>query len=98
MIVLLMAGLSRRFLDAGYDRPTEARTFSRAYEQELANRSSHELFVASLYQHMIDGELEVRYTVIDRLEVLFCGTPDEYETLRHAEARVLTAFDRPALS
>lgn len=73
---------------------SDTRTFSRAYEQELANRSSHELFVAPLYQHMINDGLEVRYTVIDPSEVLFCGTPDEYELLRSDEGRVLMAFGR----
>jgi hypothetical protein len=73
---------------------SDTRTFARAYEQELGHRSSSELFVAPLYQHMIDDGLEVRYTVIDRSDVLFCGTPDEYETLRRDEASVLRAFGR----
>ncbi len=42
---------------------------------------------------MINDGLEVRYTVIDPSEVLFCGTPDEYEMLRSDQARVLAAFN-----
>lgn len=69
-----------------------AQIFCRAYAQELVTRSSHELFVAPLYQHMINEGLEVHYTVINPSEVLFCGTPDEYETLRRDEGRVVQAF------
>jgi len=34
---------------------------------------------------MIDDALDVRYTTTDPSEVLFRGTPDEYETLRRNE-------------
>ncbi|SFV15116.1 dTDP-glucose pyrophosphorylase [Methylobacterium sp. 174MFSha1.1] len=72
----------------------DAQTYYQSYEQELANPSSHELFVAPLYQHMINRGLEVNYTVIDKSDVLFCGTPDEYEFLRQNEIAVSGAFDR----
>ena len=40
-----------------------------------------ERYVAPLYNTLISAGCDIRYDVIDRSEVVFCGTPDEYEQL-----------------
>lgn len=37
-----------------------------------------ELYVAPLYNHLIEGDKSIHYHLILRKEVIFCGTPDEY--------------------
>lgn len=37
-----------------------------------------ELYVAPLYNHLIQQGKELHYNLIDKEEVIFCGTPDEY--------------------
>ncbi len=48
-----------------------------------------ERYIAPLYNALINRDRDIRYTVIDRSAVTFCGTPEEYEVLcarhpRHA--------------
>jgi hypothetical protein len=38
-----------------------------------------ELYVAPLYNHLIDLGLEIHYNLISREEVIFCGVPEEYK-------------------
>ncbi|CAK2025102.1 Capsular biosynthesis protein [Vibrio crassostreae] len=38
-----------------------------------------ELYVAPLYNHLISQGLDIRYKLIERNEVIFCGVPDEYD-------------------
>lgn len=40
--------------------------------------SAGELYVAPLYNRLIAAGRDIRYEVIGRDEVIFCGTPDEY--------------------
>ncbi|MEH6509583.1 capsular biosynthesis protein [Halopseudomonas aestusnigri] len=40
-----------------------------------------ELYVAPMYNICIRDGGDIRFTVIDESEVIFCGTPDEYERL-----------------
>lgn len=37
-----------------------------------------ELYVAPLYNYLIENGKEIHYHLIDREEVIFCGVPDEY--------------------
>jgi hypothetical protein len=55
--------------------------FQRAFERELASPQSTELYVAPLYNHLIGLRATVYYRLIPRDEVVFCGTPQEYEDL-----------------
>ncbi|WP_429127324.1 glycosyltransferase family 2 protein [Aeromonas media] len=41
-----------------------------------------ELYVAPLYNHIIRKHLPVKFHLIGRDEVIFCGTPTEYEALK----------------
>lgn len=53
--------------------------FVLSYETELASPTAKELYVAPLYNHLINRGKEIHISVIDRNEVLFCGVPQEYE-------------------
>lgn len=55
--------------------------FGRALAAERAAPQAAELYVAPLYNHLIRGGARVGYSLIDRDEVVFCGTPAEYEGL-----------------
>jgi dTDP-glucose pyrophosphorylase len=72
---------------------SKASLFYRAYNQELASRSSHELFVAPLYQHLIADGNDIRMTVIDKGEVFFCGTPAEYDHLLWSDGDLVRRFE-----
>lgn len=43
---------------------------------------AQELYVAPLYNNLIRKGNDIRYHVIDSEEVIFCGTPAEYETFK----------------
>lgn len=58
-----------------------AELFMNAYEAGHADSLRTELaevYVAPLYNYLIDVGKSIRYSVVDRSEVIFCGTPDEY--------------------
>lgn len=52
--------------------------FDTAYAAELAQPSAAELFVAPLYQRLIDANLRVTFDVISPEAIFFSGTPEEY--------------------
>ena len=41
----------------------------------------NELFVAPMYNQLIESNLTVKYVLLDNNETIFSGTPDEYEYL-----------------
>jgi len=45
------------------------------------NRSKGEYYVAPLYNYLIKHGLDIRYHLIQKDEVIFCGTPSEYLNL-----------------
>jgi hypothetical protein len=57
--------------------------FREAYRQAEADFSPSEglkeLYVAPLYNSLIQDGRDVRYHLIPRQDVIFCGVPDEYE-------------------
>jgi len=55
--------------------------FMRAYHIELNTPSSHELFIAPMYNHLIDGGEAITWHEIDASLVLLSGVPDEYMKL-----------------
>lgn len=60
--------------------------FHEALAAEMLSPQAPELFVAPLYNHLIRRGLAVGYEVIAADEVIFCGTPAEYEALRDVPA------------
>lgn len=66
--------------------------FRFALDRERAAPSSGELYVAPIYNHLIAAGRDIRYSVVDRADVIFCGIPAEYEALRQDEAAVAKRF------
>lgn len=58
-----------------------------AYEAELQNPSSFELFVAPLYNHLISKGALVSWHTVDRAGVFLSGVPSEYEHLKKINLR-----------
>lgn len=55
--------------------------FRAALAAERIAPQAAELYVAPLYNHLIGKGLRVGYSRIDPADVIFCGTPSEYEAL-----------------
>jgi len=55
--------------------------FTEALAAERAAPQAPELYVAPLYNHLIRRGGRIGYSLIGRDEVVFCGTPAEYEAL-----------------
>lgn len=48
------------------------------YLSEFEKISIGELYVAPMYNRTIENGGDIRFTVVDKEEVIFCGVPDEY--------------------
>lgn len=55
--------------------------FKSAYLDYELDFPDKELYVAPMYNYSIQKNNKVRYTVVATNEVIFCGTPEEYEYL-----------------
>jgi NDP-sugar pyrophosphorylase family protein len=55
--------------------------FMDAFAEERRSPSSRELYVAPLYNHLINKGARIHYQLITPHEVVFCGVPDEYRQL-----------------
>jgi hypothetical protein len=71
---------------------TQIADFRFALDCERKAPSSGELYVAPIYNHLIAAGRDIRYKVIERDEVIFCGVPAEYEDLRRDEAGLSARF------
>lgn len=64
---------------------SSARDFEAAYEQQIRSGldglTGGEIYVAPLYNFLIKQGRDIRYRVIERRNVIFFGTPTEYEAL-----------------
>ncbi|HKR88310.1 MAG TPA: capsular biosynthesis protein [Phenylobacterium sp.] len=59
-----------------------AGAFRAALAAERAAPQARELYVAPLYNHLIAKGARIGWRLIARSQVVFCGTPAEYEALR----------------
>jgi hypothetical protein len=66
--------------------------FRSAMATERAKPSSEELYVAPIYNHLIAAGRDIRYTMVDRNAVVFCGVPSEYEALDTDGGKTLAAM------
>ncbi|HEX5378849.1 MAG TPA: glycosyltransferase family 2 protein [Phenylobacterium sp.] len=55
--------------------------FRAALAAERRAPQAPELYVAPLYNHLIGKGARIGYSLIDSADVIFCGTPAEYEAL-----------------
>lgn len=47
------------------------------------NMGDNEVYIAPLYNYLINNNHRVCFTVIDEKEVVFCGVPSEYESIQY---------------
>ncbi|MFT8244116.1 capsular biosynthesis protein [Roseomonas sp. BN140053] len=66
--------------------------FRDALVREEAAPGAAELYVAPLYQHLLADGSDVRYGVVPPEEVIFSGTPAEYEAALRDTATLRAAF------
>lgn len=57
--------------------------FDQAFDDAVTHNklSKGELYIAPMYNHLIEQGLDVRFDCIDSTQIDFCGTPDEYQQL-----------------
>lgn len=62
------------------------RDFEKAYDYWLNLPKEHwakgELYIAPMYNYLINNHHTIHYHVIDRSEVIFCGVPSEYDDFK----------------
>lgn len=62
-----------------------AKLYETAYyeycNRDVSNLDAGELYVAPLYNALIQKGYDIRYSLIKRSDVIFCGIPSEYESL-----------------
>ena len=56
--------------------------FNETFEMFKITNNYNELFVAPMYNQLIESNLTVKYVLLDNNETIFSGTPDEYEYLK----------------
>lgn len=66
--------------------------FENAYQAEAANPKAAELFVAPLYQRLIEDNKRVSFDVIADKDIFFSGTPAEYEHAKTQEKELRESF------
>jgi MobA-like NTP transferase domain len=69
-----------------------AETYLSAYEafynEFIPNAALRERYIAPIYNELIKRALSIRYTLVQRSELILCGIPDEYEAfLRRRPSR-----------
>ena len=69
-----------------------ARDFEAAYQAEAANPKASELFVAPLYQRLIEDNKRVSFDVIADKDIFFSGTPAEYEHAKTQQNQLRESF------
>lgn len=59
--------------------------FRAALAAERAAPQAAELYVAPLYNHLIRKGAKIGYSLIEPADVIFCGTPQEYQALLNVD-------------
>lgn len=73
--------------------------FFYAYNREIINRSASELYVAPIYNHLINAGYRITWHEVSTQSVLLSGVPKEYESLvNQVEKCGMPSFFKPALS
>ena len=66
----------------------EANLFLNAFNIELKKGREKELFIAPIYNHLIKAGAKIFYHEIQKTEVSFCGTPNEYQMLKENNGKL----------
>lgn len=56
-------------------------SFLWSFQEECKSKHGQdgELYVAPLYNHLIEADYDIRYVVVDSDQIINCGTPQDYE-------------------
>jgi NDP-sugar pyrophosphorylase family protein len=54
--------------------------YERSFKKGMHGFNSNEFYIAPMYNLLIEEGGDVRYTVIDKKNLIICGTPREYES------------------
>lgn len=70
------------------------RDFKEALKFSMQNNitTKNEYYIAPLYNILIEWGMDIRFFTINPSEVVFCGTPRDYERLKQLDKRIL--YDR----
>ena len=60
--------------------------FNNTFESYKITNNYKELFVAPMYNKIIENGLKVKYVLLDNNQIVFSGTPREYENLIKSDA------------
>lgn len=71
---------------------SSATVFDRALSAERANPSLPELYIAPLYQRMIEWGMTVRFDLIALDQIFFSGTPQEYIEIQRHVTTLMQSF------
>jgi len=52
--------------------------FEKFLEIELTDLQGGEFYIAPMYNDLIEENADIRFSIIDEKDVVFCGVPDEY--------------------
>lgn len=79
---------------------SQARLFMEAFDVESRRGTQElvggELYVAPLYNRLIQQNLRIAFTVIDRSAVVFCGVPAEYNAFLRSSHRTIGRLEGDA--
>ena len=64
-----------------YFKSKEIFDYAFLYAQEKKSLVKGEYYIAPLYNILIESGLDIRYEIIDKNNIVFCGTPQEYLAL-----------------
>lgn len=70
-----------KFCSNGLYYFSSSKLFLETFKSFEINNNYSELFIAPMYNLLIDQGIIVKYSVIENNEILFCGTPDEYRKI-----------------
>ena len=60
---------------------SSSKLFTETFKSLEINNNYSELFIAPMYNILIDMGITVKCSIIENKEILFCGTPTEYENI-----------------
>ncbi len=63
--------------------------FEEYSKQGSLNEDYGELYIAPMYNLLIGNGLDIRFSIISKADVIFCGVPKEYEDFKHKESTIL---------
>ena len=64
---------------------SSSKLFLETFETLVFSNNYSELFIAPMYNILIDQNISVKYSIIDEKDILFCGTPKEYQIINSQE-------------